>query len=769
MRRIYGIILAIIIGCLTMMAQTVVSGSVVNKSDEALAGVVVLFANSDSIVGGTTTDSKGRFQLKELPAGEYECRVSMLGYKPVALKFKLSEKAKLPQFILEEDAKALAEVTVVGDKRKMTKELAGMSIYYLSDRAKGEMDIYSALQEIPRLIVSPSRYSVTLDNGTSPLILVNGVKKPLETVSPEFIESVEVIYNPPARYSGDESVSSVLNIKLKKDGIKPYLKGNLNATTTPNINDLYSKASSETGSEKTSIYVMGIYMRTGKFRSNNYSDTYQGDIRREQSGKSNSTRSYASAKIGGDRQLTRNDNIAFQIDYYTNPTKSKGESEGRITDSATDKSSAITSKNNGNNSYNQFAGYINYKHSFNNSRTLEFTGNYFYTKNGSNASREQNSDLYNFISDIDLHNRRQMGKFDINYSDILSKSIQLQAGSNTEHSVTDIDDRLDSWPIFNYRRTREYLYAGIDNNMSGSRFNYVVSLGLDMVFSDASGAKHSYIDVAPSVSLNYKLAKRQNVSLLYRRSRSLPSAGDLNPLNTSTDSLTVTIGNPKLTPSHLDLVKFDYAYDFDKFRLNPFVQYQYNSDIIMPYSYLDGNIYVNSYRNFGHTGQLLTGTVLSYNVPQGKLYYGGLSLEVHYQKDYIKGMPFNGNSFGGYFSGYFGYKNLSADAYFYYSNYLYSIYSKSIGEIQSTFNISWTVTKFWRLSITANTFLWPKRHSKSWTINGDYLAYNSSVQTTLAPKVCIGVMYNFVSKNFKWRRKKQFNGSDDELHSVTPN
>ena len=42
-------------------------------------------------------------------------------------------------------------------------------------------------------------------------------------------------------------------------------------------------------------------------------------------------------------------------------------------------------------------------------------------------------------------------------------------------------------------------------------------------------------------------------------------------------------------------------------------------------------------------------------------------------------MPFNGNSFGGYFSGYFGYKNLSADAYLgYYSNYLYSIYSKSI-------------------------------------------------------------------------------------------
>ncbi|MBD5180052.1 MAG: hypothetical protein HDT01_01995, partial [Bacteroidales bacterium] len=251
-KYLFCVMMAVIVGCVTMVAQTVVSGSVVSKSNEALEGAVVLFADSDSIVGGTTTDSKGHFQLKNLPAGDYECRVSMLGYKPVSLKFKLTDKKKLPQFVLDEDAKALAEVTVVGDTRKMTKELAGMSIYYLSDRTKSDMDIYSALQEIPRLIVSPSNHSISLDNGTSPLILVNGVKKPLETVSPEFIESVEVIYNPPARYLGDASVSSVLNIKLKKDGIKPYLKGNLNATTTPNINDLYSKASFETGSEKTS-------------------------------------------------------------------------------------------------------------------------------------------------------------------------------------------------------------------------------------------------------------------------------------------------------------------------------------------------------------------------------------------------------------------------------------------------------------------------------------------------------------------------------------
>ena len=177
MRRLHCMISAFIIGCMAVVAQTVVSGSVVSKSEEAIAGCTVFFIQADTVAGGVATDSKGKFLLKGLKPGNYECRVSMLGYKPAAMKFTLTEKTKLPQFVLEEDAKVLAEVTVSGDARKMTKELAGMSVYYLTDRARNESDAYRALQEIPRLRVNTINRSITLDNGSSPLILVNGVKK----------------------------------------------------------------------------------------------------------------------------------------------------------------------------------------------------------------------------------------------------------------------------------------------------------------------------------------------------------------------------------------------------------------------------------------------------------------------------------------------------------------------------------------------------------------------------------------------------------------
>ena len=145
-------------------AQTVVSGSVANKEGDPLAGSTVLFIRSDTVAGGTFTDNKGKFELKGLPQGEYECKVSMLGYKPAAFKFTLTQNSKLPEFVLEEDAAILDEVTVTGDARKITKELAGMSIYYLTDRSKTEPNSYFALREIPLLRVNEATRSITLDD-----------------------------------------------------------------------------------------------------------------------------------------------------------------------------------------------------------------------------------------------------------------------------------------------------------------------------------------------------------------------------------------------------------------------------------------------------------------------------------------------------------------------------------------------------------------------------------------------------------------------------
>ena len=763
-------ILYLLLGITSVSAQTTVSGSVANKAGEALAGSTVLFMQADTVAGGTVTDSKGRFELQGLPKGDYECQVSMLGYKSASKKFALTEKTRLPKFELEEDATMLGEVTVTGDARKITKELAGMSIYYLTDRAKKEPNAYMALQEIPRLIINPVERKIKLDNGTAPLILVNGVRKPIDVLSPEFIESVEVIDNPSARYRGDSEVASVLNIKLKKEGIKPYLRGDLGVNSMLNVNAFYASGSFETGTATSSLYLNAGYMQNRNTDSDNYSIIKQGDLLRVLQSYSNSYFRNPFFIVGGDKEFSKKNYMAFSVKYFPNPQGTRTLTEGEITDVEAAITSPLSSVNNTKTRYHELAGNIYYKHSFTENRVIEITGNYYYSLNGNTSNYEENSNLISYESAIDLDNSRHMGKLDANYSDMLTESIHLEAGANTEYSVTNIDNRLEQWPNFRYHRTREFVYAGIDNNRSQSKFNYVLSLGLDMVFSDAAGVNNSYVDLVPSASFAYKLTKQHSLLLNYNRSRQMPSAGNLNPQNTSTNLLIVSKGNPLLKPSHTDKVRFGYVFSNGKIRINPYLEYNYYSDLVTPYGYLEGdNVYVSTLQNFGHFSQLQTGAVISYIFPHKNGFYGNLYGSVFYDKKYMKGMSFRGSSVNAFIQGFVGYKRVSLNTYLGYYGNTYTLYAKGGDSYYSNFNLNWGVTNSLRLVLAGESFICPRRPIKSWLVNGDYESISSYKRKSLAPKIQIGVWYTFQTKNFKWRNKKQFNGSDNELQTIKTN
>ncbi len=763
-------ILSLLLGITSVSAQTTVSGSVANKAGDALAGSTVLFVQADTVAGGTVTDSKGRFELKGLPKGDYECKVSMLGYKAASQKFTLTEKVKLPKFELEEDATVLGEVTVTGDARKITKERAGMSIYYLTEQAKNEPNAYLALLEIPRLNVDVINRSISLDNGTVPLILVDGVKKPLDVLSPEMIESVEVIDNPSARYRSDSGVASVLNIKLKKEGIKPYMRGDLGVTSMPNANFIYTSGAFEVGTATSSVYLNAVYWRVREDRDKYYTDNYQGNIHKIMNGDNTSRNgSQTTINFGGDKLFSKKNYLAYGLRYYAHPYNSNTNYSGEISNTATGETSPLISLVNSHDKNKQFSGNIYYKHSFTDDRTLEISGDYYYSLNGNTTDREETSDWpsYTYKSSIDLDNSRHMGELYANYSDMLTESMHLDAGSNTEYAVTNIDDRLDQWPNYRYRRTREYLFAGIDNNQSDSRFYYMVSLGLDMVFSDAEGVKNSYIDFLPYASIYYNITDHHSLDLRYSRRRQMPSAGNLNPRNTSTDLLVVNKGNPLLKPSHFDQVYLGYTLRTGNIRLNSYVNYTYFSDQVRSYQYMEDDVVVKTYQNFGHSGNLSAGVTFNYNFPRKNDFRGNLNADIGYGKNFIKGMAFKGSTVTASFRGSVSYKKFYLTADLRYSGYVYQLYIKSSPDYFSAFNLGWRISNSVSVKVAMQKYLCSKAPRKSWTKSTDYSSYSRSVRLTRTPELQIGISYTFQTKNFKWRNKKQFNSSDNELQTIT--
>ena len=172
MKKLLSLIV-LILSSAAMWAQTAgtdVRGEVCTADGKAIERGEVTLLQSDTIAAAAMTDAKGKFEIRDLPAGDYVCQVSAYGYKDKVEAINVKgARLRLPRIVLQRDSVAmLDELTVTADHRLRTKEMAGMSIYYLSDRAKKELNAYMALREIPRLIVNTADRTISLDNGTSP-------------------------------------------------------------------------------------------------------------------------------------------------------------------------------------------------------------------------------------------------------------------------------------------------------------------------------------------------------------------------------------------------------------------------------------------------------------------------------------------------------------------------------------------------------------------------------------------------------------------------
>ncbi len=93
-------------------AGQTVTGTIIDKlTGEPMIGVTVAVVQNDKIVSGMVSHHDGTFSVK-LPTGDYELKISTIGYKTVVLK---KNQLKSPLNIeLEEDSEMVGEVVVNG-------------------------------------------------------------------------------------------------------------------------------------------------------------------------------------------------------------------------------------------------------------------------------------------------------------------------------------------------------------------------------------------------------------------------------------------------------------------------------------------------------------------------------------------------------------------------------------------------------------------------------------------------------------------------------
>jgi TonB-dependent SusC/RagA subfamily outer membrane receptor len=214
----YLLFLCIILSGSPTFAQNnnrIVKGVITDVQQEPVIGANVQLKGKTSV--GTITDIDGKFILN-IPAGKQTLSISYLGM--ITQEVNVGEKDNI-SVIMEEDVTILGEVVVVGFGRQKKESVVGaisQTTGKALERAGGVSSLGAALtgnipglitvqstgrpgEEDPRILIRAQ----TSWNNSSPLVLVDGIERSMNSVDINSVETISVLK--------DASATAVFGVK----------------------------------------------------------------------------------------------------------------------------------------------------------------------------------------------------------------------------------------------------------------------------------------------------------------------------------------------------------------------------------------------------------------------------------------------------------------------------------------------------------------------------------------------------------------------------
>ena len=216
-QKILYLFLLMLLSSLTVSAQRgiTVRGSVEDGNGEPVIGASVVVKGSSSI--GTVSDLNGNFVLT-VPSDKLILVVSFIGMS--SQEVKATGKGKIT-VVLKDDSQILEEVVIVGYGQQKKASVVGaitQTSAKVLERSGGVSDLGSALTgNLPGVVTTASTgmpgeedpqikiRGMSSWNNSSPLILVDGIERPMTGVDISSVESISVLK--------DASATAVYGVK----------------------------------------------------------------------------------------------------------------------------------------------------------------------------------------------------------------------------------------------------------------------------------------------------------------------------------------------------------------------------------------------------------------------------------------------------------------------------------------------------------------------------------------------------------------------------
>lgn len=584
------VVLALLLASLTASAQNI-SGLVLANKDKSpvpYASVALLQLPDSSIITGVITLGGGEFTFENIKPGKYFVKVGYLGYAPNGRSVELtSQKPKvvLDTIFLNESTQSIDEVTVTGERLK-GQELVDRTVYSIpASVAQSSSNGYEILKKIPQVQVD-FQNNVTMNGSTNFIIQVDGKQRDKEflaKLSPEDIQSIEIINNPSGKYEGN--IDGVINIILKKEA-RFGLSGTAGAQYKPfNQPTLAATGTLDYGMGKISIYATAF-----SFVQNlniNTSTLNQLKIPTRDSMNANGIGDFKTASssinTGFDYYIDDKNNLSFNINYR--PSKQlNGMDNASLKYQSDTLASAIKSASHSRTMSDEGSTSLFYKRNFK-KQVQEFTAEamfYFFKSKVRDKYDESLLAGYN-IPGYNSTNRYEVGISDrqyfsgkLNYVHPLGLSVKLETGYQLYYQKMDYEfsPRPQIWANdYRYSEFRHSVYGGITFNTK--KWGFQGNVRVENTNNDINDTlKSDYYCVLPSVNIQYKMSPKQNAKLTYNRRINRPGIYDLNPFEKVGETYNITKGNPLLKPEYRNRFQLTYTLNIKSYYVSPYIYYE---------------------------------------------------------------------------------------------------------------------------------------------------------------------------------------------------
>lgn len=622
------------------------------------AGVALFEANSEQPLQTIQTDENGFFKFSNLKNGTYKVRVSYVGFtnlfvNDIVLTEKDSDK-NLGNLKLASEQSNLNEVVITAQK-PVIEFGADVITYNVGSSILAEGSTATDLLKNVPMVQVDIDGNATITGKRSTRVFIDGkpsdymtsnIADLLNVLPSDAIEKIEVMTNPPSKYSGDGE--GILNIVMKK-GFKVGFNGNLGITAGVQGNKNANANASYKGKNYNINGSAGYRYNINRGDSESYRTNFLPDTTfyLNQFNNYDNNSNGGNFRVGFDWDITEKQSLRLSTNYNINKNDNLSGNNFYYLNEDYIETRLRNQKNFGDGNSNNFVFNADYNLKTDTSGgklSLGFTLNtntnndlrsydrmFIFPTNLSPTLQQNNNqtdnDGINFTLDYDkpVFKKRDQLEFGVAYNyrknnnDLLVQNFNYQ----TEEFITNQrlsnkffynENILSAYASYNYRKDGWGVKTGLRTEYTDVNF--------DLSTGESYNVK-PYFSLFPNISINRFFKKRYNFGATYSIRINRPRENALNPQVNNSDTLNISYGNPDLNPAYTHQMGLSFGVFGQKWSFTPRVSYSTSKGVIEQYRIVKPNgISERTFSNVGTNNALALMLIGNYR-PTNKISTNG--------------------------------------------------------------------------------------------------------------------------------------------------